>query len=102
MLTRTDIDGTVPGVAVSTIVSLDPEADRLLISVDRYVETDFPDPQLTAESIWASVKDDWPGCAHTVALNDRARYLMARRRVERLIGADYGIDEYLEDKNDRG
>lgn len=96
-VSKRDIDGTIEGVCVSVIVRLDPdEGVEPLVSVDRYLEGRHPDPELTAERVWQSIRDDWPGCAHTVALNERARYLMAKRRVEQILGeGSYTFEDHL-------
>lgn len=57
-------------------------------SIDEYVESaEHPDPFRTCENIWNSVKDDWPGAIHSIAVNDRGRLLMRNTRM-REIGFD--------------
>lgn len=85
-----DVDGTVPGVAVLLVINVDPTApeDKLVLSVDRFDENDDSpyDPALRAEGLWESVKKDWPGYVHKIALNERATFLVANRRTEDMIG----------------
>jgi hypothetical protein len=84
-----DVDGTVPGVAIMTIVSIDPNTpeDKVLLSVDRFVEADDrPEPALNAEALWESTKGDWPKHQMTIAINERAKYLRMNRRQRALLG----------------
>lgn len=87
-----DVDGTVPGVAVLLVVNVDPTCpeDKMLIAVDRFTEDDGADspydPVRRAEGLWASTKQDWPGHVHKIAHNERAGFLAANRRTEDLIG----------------
>lgn len=47
------------------------------------------DPQLRAELLWEGIKDDFPGALSAIALNDRARDLMANRRMAEMGFTDY-------------
>lgn len=84
-----DVNGTIPAVAIMTIVSTDPATpeDKVLLSVDRFVETDdVADPALLAEALWESTKCDWPRHQMTIAVNERAKYLRMNRRQRTLLG----------------
>jgi hypothetical protein len=94
-ITASDIDGTTPGVCVMTIVRTDPDADQVLVSVDRYTEPDHPNPRLMAERLWASIRDDWPGCSVNFATNPRGHYLMTKWRMEGM-GMDWSVEQHLE------
>jgi len=96
-----DVDGTVPGVAIMTIVSIDPATpeDKILLSVDRIIEADDrPNPGQFANALWESTKGDWPKHKATFALNERATYLLMNSRNNAILGDTVGMSprEYWE------
>lgn len=95
---RDEIDGTVKGRAVLLIVNIDDPNGRQGVMHDFLVEGEHgcTDPHLSADRLWEATKDDWPNHTHTILLNERARYLMAARRMKRLIDVDCTVDQYLE------
>ncbi|MGV8846514.1 hypothetical protein [Tessaracoccus sp.] len=56
----------------------------------------FANPHQTCVNLWESTKDDWPGYTMTVLLNERARFLMTKARMESMLGGKYTVQEYLE------
>jgi hypothetical protein len=84
----TDVDGTVPGVAmlVSADLTLGEDAAPMH-SV--FVESErCPDPRQSCLNFWNSIRGDWPGHSISVIMNERARYLMYAARMTRMLGAD--------------
>jgi hypothetical protein len=86
-----EVDGTIPGRAALVVVNLDDIESRNGLMQTLYVEGEggCDDPQLWAEGLRESTKDDWPEHTFTIVLNERARYLMAARRTR-----DMGFGEY--------
>ena len=80
-----DVDGTVPGRAALTGVRLD--TDRPAQMHQLLIEgPDCPDPSLSACALRDSVAADWPEHVLAVAQNERARFLMAQRRMTEALG----------------
>jgi hypothetical protein len=55
------------------------------------------DPFHRAQSLWYSVKDDFPGALGTVAVNERARELMSRTRMLNWGFTEEDLDQLDED-----
>jgi len=101
-IARSDVDGTVPGVAMLVMANLsDPDTKVLHETITEAVTADagaaFPNPHQSCERLWESTKGDWPGYSMTVMLNERARYLMTKGRMESIGVAEYTVDQYLQD-----
>lgn len=92
-----DVDGSTPGVAVLVVVNMVDENPNPQWS--RFVEGErgCADPHLSATRLLNGIRDDFPGCEYTVVVNERARYLMAARRMHGLLGEMYGPAEYVAD-----
>jgi hypothetical protein len=98
---KSDVDGTVPGRAVLLIVNVDDPDGPQGVMHALFVEGEYncTDPQLSAQGLWESTKGDWPNHTHSIALNERARYLMAARRFRAVTTRKYTVAEFLEHEN---
>ena len=93
-ITRTDIDGTTPGVAILVGAAYD---DEKQFSIDRYVEGENggSNPYAAAERIRDSVADDFPDRGWKIIANPRARYLMTLGRMGQM-GLDWTVEQHLD------
>lgn len=91
-----DIDGTVRGrVLVISVHDFEGDPEVAYTSFD---ETEWPDPERSARlftmSFAAHGDDYWDH--HTLVCNERAKYIVWKRRMRELLGDDVGFQEYLD------
>jgi hypothetical protein len=86
---QADVDGTVPGVAMLVSADLS-QGENASPQHTVWVEApgDRADPVAMVQGLWESIKSDWPGHSTGLLLNERARYLMAQRRMREMFGED--------------
>lgn len=99
-ISLSDVDGTVPGRAALIMINLENPDEHSGFMYQLFVESRGMnvDPHVAAQALWESIKVDGPNHSHTIVLNERARYLMAARRMRELTGGDFSPEDYLEGK----
>ena len=92
---RGEVDGTIPGVAMLVMADLSQGADATPMHESIVESASVTNPHQSAVRLWESTKDDFPGHTMTVLLNERARYLMTKGRMESMLRRKFTVDQYL-------
>lgn len=98
-LTLADVDGTRPGVAALLTIDLSQGWDAKAMHQVVAESPETPNPHRTAERLWESIKDDWPGWTHTVVVDERARFLMMDGRMQAMGFEPSDPQEYVDERN---
>lgn len=95
-ITLADVDGTIPGRAALVSINLDRMDDEGPMYA-QFVEGEYDctSPWHSAEGIWQSVKDDFPGHTKAIIVNERANYLRSARQLKEMFGFEETPEEYL-------